>query len=181
MTTAQARSSVTIMGLDTHMILETVLVACSARRTAHHVINRSSRHYAEAVRYRHSGVRVDPGPDDLRGARCPSVRAQHRQIVTALEAKFPAAAGHLDDAREDILAFTAFPGRSGTRCGAIVRRSARIRKYAGGPMLSAYSPPETRSSASSAPFLPSRTMNGPRHVAIWGRRSSRPAGKPGRH
>ena len=38
-----------------------------------------------------------------------SVRAQHAQVVTALEAKFPAAATHLDDAREDILAFTAFP------------------------------------------------------------------------
>jgi putative transposase len=38
-----------------------------------------------------------------------SVRAQHVQVVTALEAKFPAAAAHLDDAREDILAFTAFP------------------------------------------------------------------------
>ena len=38
-----------------------------------------------------------------------SVRAQHHQVVTALEAKFPAAATHLDDAREDILAFTAFP------------------------------------------------------------------------
>jgi putative transposase len=38
-----------------------------------------------------------------------SVRAQHAQVVTALEAKFPAAAQHLDDARDDILAFTAFP------------------------------------------------------------------------
>ena len=38
-----------------------------------------------------------------------SVRAQHAQVVAALEAKFPAAAAHLDDAREDILAFTAFP------------------------------------------------------------------------
>ena len=38
-----------------------------------------------------------------------SVRAQHAQVVTALEAKFPAAAAHLDDAREDILAFAAFP------------------------------------------------------------------------
>ncbi len=37
-----------------------------------------------------------------------SVRAQHRQVVTALEAKFPAAAAHLDEAG-DILAFTAFP------------------------------------------------------------------------
>ena len=38
-----------------------------------------------------------------------SVRAQHAQVVAALEAKFPAAAGDLDEAREDILAFTAFP------------------------------------------------------------------------
>jgi putative transposase len=38
-----------------------------------------------------------------------SVRAQHAQVVSALEAKFPAAAAHLDEAREDILAFAAFP------------------------------------------------------------------------
>jgi transposase-like protein len=38
-----------------------------------------------------------------------SVRAQHAQVVAALEAKFPAAAAHLDEARDDILAFTAFP------------------------------------------------------------------------
>jgi putative transposase len=38
-----------------------------------------------------------------------SVRAQHAQVVTALEAKFPAAAEHLDEAHDDILAFTAFP------------------------------------------------------------------------
>jgi putative transposase len=38
-----------------------------------------------------------------------SVRAQHGQVVAALEAKLPAAAAHLDEAREDILAFAAFP------------------------------------------------------------------------
>jgi putative transposase len=38
-----------------------------------------------------------------------SVHAQHAQVVTALEAKFPQAAAHLDEARDDILAFTAFP------------------------------------------------------------------------
>jgi putative transposase len=38
-----------------------------------------------------------------------SVRAQHAQVVTALEAKFPQAAAHLDEARDDILAFAAFP------------------------------------------------------------------------
>ena len=38
-----------------------------------------------------------------------SVRAQHAQVVAALEAKLPQAAAHLDDARDDILAFTGFP------------------------------------------------------------------------
>ena len=38
-----------------------------------------------------------------------SVRAQHAQVVAALEAKLPQAAAHLDQARDDILAFTAFP------------------------------------------------------------------------
>jgi len=38
-----------------------------------------------------------------------SVRAQHAQVTAALEAKLPQAAAHLDEARDDILAFTAFP------------------------------------------------------------------------
>jgi putative transposase len=39
----------------------------------------------------------------------PSVRAQHRHVVEALEAKLPQAAAHPDEAGDDILAFTAFP------------------------------------------------------------------------
>jgi transposase-like protein len=38
-----------------------------------------------------------------------SVKAQHAQVVQALEVKFPDAAAHLDEARDDILAFTPFP------------------------------------------------------------------------
>jgi transposase-like protein len=38
-----------------------------------------------------------------------SVHTQHAQVVAALEAKLPQAAAHLDQARDDILAFTAFP------------------------------------------------------------------------
>ena len=38
-----------------------------------------------------------------------SVYAQHAQVAAALEAKLPAAAAHLDAARDDILAFAAFP------------------------------------------------------------------------
>jgi transposase-like protein len=36
-------------------------------------------------------------------------RPQHAHVVEALEAKLPQAAAHLDDARDEILAFTAFP------------------------------------------------------------------------
>jgi putative transposase len=38
-----------------------------------------------------------------------SVRAQYGRVVEAIEAKFPDAATHLDDAQEDLLAFAAFP------------------------------------------------------------------------
>ncbi|GGL49768.1 IS256 family transposase [Planomonospora parontospora] len=38
-----------------------------------------------------------------------AVRSQHAWVVEALEAKYPAAATHLDAAREELLAFAAFP------------------------------------------------------------------------
>jgi putative transposase len=38
-----------------------------------------------------------------------SVHAQFARVVDAIEAKFPDAATHLDDARDDLLAFTGFP------------------------------------------------------------------------
>jgi transposase-like protein len=38
-----------------------------------------------------------------------SVRVHHAHVVDTLQAKFPDAAAHLDEARDDILAFTAFP------------------------------------------------------------------------
>ncbi|WP_328855845.1 IS256 family transposase [Microbispora hainanensis] len=38
-----------------------------------------------------------------------SVRAQHRHVVQALEDRYPKAATHLDEAREDILAFAVYP------------------------------------------------------------------------
>ena len=37
------------MGFDTHMILETVPVLPSTRQNAHQAINRTPRHYAEAL------------------------------------------------------------------------------------------------------------------------------------
>jgi putative transposase len=37
------------------------------------------------------------------------VRAQFGRVVEAIEAKYPDAATHLDDARDDLLAFAGFP------------------------------------------------------------------------
>jgi putative transposase len=37
------------------------------------------------------------------------VAAQHARVVVALEAKHPDAGAHLDQAKPDLLAFTAFP------------------------------------------------------------------------
>jgi transposase-like protein len=37
------------------------------------------------------------------------VAAQHGRVVASLETKYPDAAAHLDEARDDLLAFTAFP------------------------------------------------------------------------
>ncbi len=51
------------------------------------------------------------------------VAAQFDRVVDALAAKFPAAAEHLADAREDLLAFAASRARSGGKSGATTRRS----------------------------------------------------------
>ena len=96
-----------------------------------------------------------------------SVRAQHAQVVTALEAKFPAAARTWTTPARTSWRSPRFPGRSGARYGAIIPRSASIRKYGGGPTSSGSSRPATRSSALSARSWPSRTMNGSRRAAIW--------------
>jgi putative transposase len=37
------------------------------------------------------------------------VAAQHGRVVASLEAKYPDAAAHLDEAKADLLAFTGFP------------------------------------------------------------------------
>jgi len=46
-----------------------------------------------------------------------SVAAQYDRVLDALAQKLPAVAEHLDVARADVLAFTAFPRRSGARSG----------------------------------------------------------------
>ena len=105
-----------------------------------------------------------------------SVRARVPRSPPLLEAKFPAAAAHLDDAREDILAFTAFPRRSGGRSGPTTRRAAD-RRSAAAPTWWASSRAATPSSAWSARCWPSRTTDRPNPAALWAWKSSPPAGK----
>jgi Transposase, Mutator family len=73
-----------------------------------------------------------------------SVRAQHHQVVTALEPKFPQAAAHLYDSREDILAFTAFPreiwrqvwsNNPRERLNKEIRRRNRSSSFVGVPVI----------------------------------------------
>ena len=55
-----------------------------------------------------SMLQQSPGQFRL-GGEHDLVRDPGPQVVAALEARLPAAAAHLDEARDDILAFTAFP------------------------------------------------------------------------
>jgi len=52
---------------------------------------------------------IDPGQDHLRAAGQEIGARPARHVVDALEARLPQAAAHLDEARDNILAFTAFP------------------------------------------------------------------------
>jgi Transposase, Mutator family len=109
-----------------------------------------------------------------------SVRAQHAQVVRALEAKLPQAAAHLDEARDDILAFTAFPREVWRQIWSNnpLSVNASTRRSGGAPTSSASSRTATPSSASSARSLPSKTTNGPNHAATWEPKYSPPAAKP---
>ena len=72
-----------------------------------------------------------------------SVHAQYDRLVDAVRDKLPRVADHLDAARADVLAFTAFPRNSGARSGPTTRRSASTGKSAGGPTSSGSSPAAT--------------------------------------
>jgi transposase-like protein len=91
------------------------------------------------------------------------VRAWHARVVDELLDRFADAAVLLDDAREEILAFTAFPperwrqiwsNNPQERLNREIRPAER--------MLSAYSPTGPLWSASSGRCSPSRTTSGPR-------------------
>jgi putative transposase len=107
--TARGLSGVQLVTSDCHQGLRDAIAAVLPgaawqRCRAHYHRNLATRVPKSAQPWVATLVRTIFGQPDAA-----SVRAQHAQVVTALEAKFPQAAAHLDEAREDILAFTAFP------------------------------------------------------------------------
>ena len=106
-----------------------------------------------------------------------SVRAQHAQVVAALEASSRPPPPIWTRPATTSWRSPRSPARSGARSGPTTRRSASIKRYAGGPTWSASSPAATRSSAWSARYWPSRTTNGPNPAATWARKSSPPAAR----
>jgi putative transposase len=106
---ARGLSGVQLVTSDCHQGLRDAIAAvlpgaCWQRCRAHYARNLATKVPKSAQPWVSTLVRtIFEQPDAA------SVHAQHAQVVTALEAKFPAAAAHLDEARDDILAFTAFP------------------------------------------------------------------------
>jgi putative transposase len=71
-----------------------------------------------------------------------SVAAQYDRIIDALADKLPKVAEHLEAAREDLLAFTAFPKQIWRQIGPTTLRNST--RSAAAPTSSASSPTATR-------------------------------------
>ena len=102
-----------------------------------------------------------------------AVHAQFDRIVDALTDKLPTVAAHLEDARADILAFTALP--EGPVAPDLVEQPERTVEPRDPPPHRrgrAFFPTGPRSSASSAPFSPNNTTNGAKDAATSASTSS---------
>ncbi len=91
----------------------------------------------------------------------PSVHARFDRVINAVADKLPAVADHLEGARADILAFTAFPKQIWRQIWRHIwsnnPTSASIERTGAGPTSSGSSQTGLPSSASSAPCWPSST------------------------
>jgi transposase-like protein len=89
-----------------------------------------------------------------------SVVAQYDRVVDALTDKLPKVAEHLDAARPDLLAFTAFPKQIWRQIWSNNPQNDSTKKSGGAPTSSASSSTVRPSSASSEPCLLNNTTNG---------------------
>ena len=119
---------------------------------------RCRAHYARNLRHQSAQVRpavgLHPGPDHLRAARRrlgprPAPPGRHRS-----GGQVPLAAAHLDDARDDILAFTAFPREIWRQIWSNNPQERLNKEIRRAPTWSGSSRPATPSSALSAPSWP---------------------------
>jgi len=101
-----------------------------------------------------------------------AVHAQFDRVLDTLADKLPAVVAHLEAARTDILAFTAFPKEIWRQIWSNNPSERLNRGSAAAPTSSASSPIALAWSASSAPCWPSSTTNGPNSAATSASRSS---------
>jgi putative transposase len=106
------------------------------------------------------------------------VKAQFDRVVETLEAKLPVAAAHLQEAREDLLAFSCFPRQIWRRSGAPTPKNGSTARSDAGPTWSGSFPTAARSFASSAPCSWNRPTSGPSRAATWEPRSSPRSTRP---
>lgn len=105
-----------------------------------------------------------------------AVHTQYDKLLDQTEHTLPDVHAHLDDARDEVLAFTAFPRDVWRQIW--FNPNEHLAAKSAAPTSSASSPTAPRSSGSSAPSWPNSTTNGPTDAATSASTPSTAAGSP---
>jgi putative transposase len=107
-----------------------------------------------------------------------AVHAQYDKLLDQVATSLPQVHDHLDTARGEVLAFTAFPKAVWRQIWSNTPTNDSTARSAGAPTSSASSPTADRSSDSSAPSSQNNTTNGPTAAATSASKSSPAAASP---